>query len=273
MTMKPIRRKAVLFSLLVMALFGMATASPGFIGNVTADSQPISFTVSDSSHGLIASFAVNAEYSGEVHVASGSQATISYALSSATGSIRITIPLAQLGTYIGYPLSDQSITVPIPVTPIGSVRIPISSYISEAMGVPIPASVASIDLLIQSSIKAFPSAMSGASANPLTTMEWIDWGSQSVLLDTGSMPNIDKVTTSFGYVLSYSVVASVLNSDFDLIPMTALSSVASSQTASTNVVIEQGISMLVIVAIVIVAVVVALLALVLWRKGKKKAQP
>jgi heme/copper-type cytochrome/quinol oxidase subunit 2 len=55
--------------------------------------------------------------------------------------------------------------------------------------------------------------------------------------------------------------------------MTTLSSVTSSQTASTNIVIEQGISMLAIVAIVIVVAVVALLTLVLWKKGKKGVQP
>lgn len=68
-------------------------------------------------------------------------------------------------------------------------------------------------------------------------------------------------------------MVSVLNSNFSLIPMTTLSSVTSSQTASTNIVIEQGISMLAIVAIVIVVAVVALLTLVLWKKGKKGVQP
>ncbi len=84
----------------------ITVASPGFIGSVKADSRPLSFTISDEGHGLIASFAANVEYPAEVDVAPGSQATISYALSSATGSIQITIPLPHLGDYIGYPLSD-----------------------------------------------------------------------------------------------------------------------------------------------------------------------
>lgn len=54
--------------------------------------------------------------------------------------------------------------------------------------------------------------------------------------------------------------------------MTVLSSVTSSQTASTTIVIEQGLSVLMIVAMVAVAAVVALLALVLWRRGKNGAK-
>ncbi len=262
-----------LTSLALTTSIMLMIAIPGFTGCVKAASQPLNFTVSDESNGMTASFAANVEYPAEVNVAPGAHATISYTLSSASGSVQIAIPLADLGAYIFYPLSDQTITVPIPATPIGSVSIPVSSYVSQALGVPLPASIASINLIVQSSIKAFPSAESGASSDPLTTIDWVSWGGQSVLLDTGSMPSVDVISASFGYVLSYGVVASVLGSDFTLIPMTALSTVAGSQTVSTHIVFDQGASALIIVAILAIVAVIAVLALALWRRGKKEGKP
>lgn len=268
----PFQWRRTLSCLLIMAILGTMSFSLEFAGDAKADSQTLSFNVSDSSHGFIASFAANVECQDEMKVTSGEKVIVPFSLSSASGSIQITIPLTELGAYIGYPMANASINVPVPETPLGSVRIPVSSYVSAALGIYLPPSVASIDLVVQSSIKGSPSAISGSSTFPLTQMEWISWGSHSALLDTGVISGVSEVRVDFGYALSYGVVASVFASDYTLVPMTSLAMVAGSQGASTMFVMEQDTSWIIAVAIVAVAAIVAILALVVWRRGRGKTR-
>jgi len=168
---KPRELVPVGLSLVIVLL--LACVLPSMAGTASAATQKVTFTVSDKSNYMTATFAVNANWDEEVSAQEGSQTSISYALSSAQGTFGLMIPLSYFG------LDDKVVEIAIPETPIGSVSIPISEAVSAALGFPLPTEIASVDLVLQASIKVSKiecSAGSDRIETSLSSLDWASWG-------------------------------------------------------------------------------------------------
>ena len=240
---------------------------PGTADTASAATQKVTFAMSDQNNDMTATFAVNANWDEDVSVQDGSPTSISYTLSSAQGTFELMIPLSYFG------LEDKTVEIAIPGTPIGSVSIPISEAVSTALGFPLPTEIASIDLVLQASVRVSKiecSAGSDKIETPLSSLDWASWGTKSVAVDAsvGDSSDIISVRTTLAYGLSYEVTASVFGTTYSLVPIETLSAVNGSPVLATSIHLGGGIPILLIVSIIaIVAVVLVVLTAVKRKKS------
>ena len=264
---KPRELVPVGLSLVIVLL--LACVLPSMAGTASAATQKVTFTVSDQSNYMTATFAVNANWDEEVSAQEGSQTSISYTVSSAQGALELMIPLS----YLGLGLEDRMVEIPIPSTPIGSVSIPISEAVSTALGFPLPTEIASIDLVLQASVKVSKMECSAGSdkiETPLSSLNWDSWGTKSVAVDSSAGGSSDGISlrTTLAYALSYKVTASWFGTTQSLIPIETLSAVNGSPVLATNIHLGGGFPILLIVAIIsVIAVVLVVLVAVKRRKA------
>jgi len=203
--------RLLVVSIVTILLAGMFAGS-GTVSNAAADGQTVNFTVHLESIGLIGGFSAVIDWPAKMDVARGDVAAINYDIKAASGSIIITIPLSTIS--FGF-VADQSITIPLPETPVGTVSIPILQYLAQ-----IPASLASLNINIQGAIslqKATWTCDSSDIISKTSELEWTSWESKAFRLQTHEETQQIIVTTVFGYALSIGVSGSVLGMSTELI--------------------------------------------------------
>ena len=225
----------------------LACVLPGIARTASAATQQVSFSVSDQSNHLTATFATNVVWDEALSVEKGSQVDLSYTLGSAPGTLRVTVPLSKItvpdpiwGTPISLGLADQAITIPLQVMPIGSYSVPIGGIVSSVLGVPLPSEIASVDLIAQASVKVAEMECSAGQdkiMTPLSSLEWTSWGTGTATIDAdidGSSSTV-SIRTTLAYGLSYRMTATVLGSSFSLIPTKTLTAVNGSPSLETSI--------------------------------------
>lgn len=218
-----IRRAAAMIALASILTFaGQATIA----GHALAASQSVSFEISDPEIGFSAAIATDVAWNSEQSVETGDVATVAYTLSPASGSATIAVPLSLLG--LG---QDQTVTVPLPETPLGSIFISLTQSLAG-----IPSNVASVNLVLQASIRMARIAWTSDSIDMLTDINdlvWTSWGSKSVSLLTSE--SVDAtVRATLEYTLSVGVQATVLTGSMVLIPTTPVSGVSGTPELATS---------------------------------------
>jgi len=203
--------RLLVVSIVTILLAGMFAGS-GTVSNVAADGQTVNFTVHLESIGLVGGFSAVIDWPAKMDVARGDIAAINYDIEAASGSIKITIPLSTISFGL---VADQSIIVPLPETPVGTVSIPILQYLAQ-----IPTSLASLNINIQGAVslqKAIWTCDASDIISENSELEWTSWGTKSFKLQTHSETQQITVTTTFGYALSIGVSGSVLGMSMELI--------------------------------------------------------
>lgn len=198
-------------TIVTILLAGMFAGS-GTVSNAAADGQTVNFTVHLESIGLVGGFSAVIDWPAKMDVARGDIAAINYDIKAASGSIKITIPLSTISFGL---VADQSITVPLPETPVGTVSIPILQYLAQ-----IPTSLASLNINIQGAVslqKAIWTCNASDIISENSELEWTSWGTKSFKLQTHHETQQITVTTTFGYALSVGVSGSVLGMSTELI--------------------------------------------------------
>jgi hypothetical protein len=254
----------VVLVLSLAIMFVSAGILPGVAKGATS-SESVNFSVADSGNHLMATFVTTVVWDKDLKTTKGSLVDVSYTLSSASGTLSIMVPLSDLG--VG--LADRTVHISIPATPIGSVSLPLT----DAIGVPLPSQIASIDLILQASIRVSKMECSAGSdrvETPLSDLQWVDWGTRTatVTADPGDSSGTVSIRTTFAYALSYGITVSVLGSTFRLIPMTTISAVNGSPTLLTSIQLSEGFPVLILVLTIAVIVVVLVAIAVLMRRRR-----
>ena len=94
-------------------------------------------------------------------------------------------------------LEDQSVTVPLPEAPLGSTSISLTQSL-----VGIPQSIASIDLVLEASVRMVRVSSTSSSVDMLTDINglvWTSWGAKSISLLTS-----EKVDATVRATLEYA---------------------------------------------------------------------
>jgi hypothetical protein len=237
---------------------------------VAAGEQKVMFTIEDDELGVSASFAVSVDWDSAVSVDEGVVAIVSYDLSPDTGSLSMWVPLSELGWWLPY--VDEYLDIPVPTTPIGQVSMSLTQSVTG-----VPASVASVNLVIQAAVSVSTITCSSGNEDILTqksTLSWTSWGDKSIYVDPDDASEAVVVTT-FQYALSVGVVATILDGleDFTLVPQTNIATVQGSPTVITAISVEKDLISQYLIPILVVgviaAVAVAAVILIRKRKGKK----
>lgn len=230
-----------------------------------AASQSVSFEISDPAIGFTAAFVTNADWTGEQSVKTGNVATIAYTLTPESGSVTVVVPLSLLG--VG--LEDQAVTVPLSEAPLGSSSISLSQSL-----VGIPQSVASINLVVQASIRMVQVTSTSSSIDMLTDINglvWTSWGSKSIQLLTSEKGDA-MVRATLEYTISVGVQATTLLTGSQvLIPTTPISGVSGTPELATSLSVSNDSSFLLVAGIGAAAGCAAIVAaiVILKRKSKK----
>jgi len=219
-------RISVVFCVVIVVLVGSLANIPG----ASAQTQTVNFTVNIPELGISGGFATIVNWDENVQVTKGDVATVSYSLSDSSGSLSITIPLSLIT--FGF-MSDQTITIPLPTTPLGSITLPVLQYLTG-----IPSSLAGVNVILQASINAVQVSCSSGQSDVLTsvsTLSWTAWGSKAIQVQTHSESAMNTINTKIGYSLSIGVDATFLGFVLTLIGLTKLATVTGTPVLTTSV--------------------------------------
>ena len=234
----------------------------GISENASAAST-VDFTVSVPELGLTGGFAADVDYPVEMQATKGSVADISYSLSAASGSLTIDIPLSMIT--LGF-MADQSVTIPLPKTPIGQMSFPVLQYL-----VHVPSNLADVSVVLQGAVAAKTVTCSSGSDDVITSLNsltWTSWGAKSLQVQTHEENPSVSISTTFAYTLGVGIDATFLGTKFTLISPIEFSAVLGTPVASTTVqaVDPFPIALLIIGVIVVAAIVVGF---VFYNRSKK----
>jgi len=259
-----IRRAAAMIALVSI----VTVAAQAMIAeHALAASQSVSFQISDAATRFTAAIATNVAWNGEQDVKTGNVATIAYTLTSGPGSATVVVPLSSLP---GLWLEDQSVTVPLPEAPLGSTSISLTQSL-----VGIPQSIASIDLVLQASIRMAQVTSTSSSIGMLTDINglvWTSWGSKNIQLLASEKVDA-TVRATFEYAISVGVMARVFGQSYSLVPSTPIAAVSGAPDLATHISVSDDSALLLIAGIGGVAGSgVAVAAFFLFRRRSKKGQ-
>lgn len=221
-------RSRILILACVMAL--IVAPCTGMAESASA-ADTVDFTVSVPELGLIGGFAADVEYPMEMQVTKGDLAEISYSLSAASGSFTINIPLSMIT--FGF-LDDQSVTIPLPQTPIGEMPISVLQYLAQ-----IPSGLASVDIVLQGAVAAKTITCSSGQTDVLTSTSsllWTSWGTKGVQVQTHAENPSVTVSTRFAYTLGIGIDVTFLGFEYTLIEPIEFSAVSGTPVTSTTIV-------------------------------------
>jgi hypothetical protein len=249
----------VLASLLAVAVQAMIAE------HALAGSQSVSFEISDATTGFTAAISTNVAWNGEQSVKTGNVATIAYTLTAGSGSATVVVPLSLLR---GLGLEDRTVTVPLPEAPLGSTSISLTQSL-----VGIPQSVASIDLVLEASIRMAKVTSTSSSIDMLTDINglvWTSWGSKSISLLTSEKVDA-TVRATLEYTISVGIEATLFAEPFTLIPTTPISGVSGTPELATSLSVSDNSALLLMAGIGAVAGCAAVVAaiIILRRRSKK----
>ena len=88
--------KSTVLALSFAIMLVVTSIIPG-IAEGTTSTQTVNFVVSDSSSNMKATLATSVTWDKDLSIDEGSQVDISYTLSSAPGTLKLTVPLSRLG--------------------------------------------------------------------------------------------------------------------------------------------------------------------------------
>ena len=256
-----VRRAAAMIALASL----LAVAVQAMIAeHALAGSQSVSFEISDATTGFTAAISTNVAWNGEQSVKTGNVATIAYTLTAGSGSATVVVPLSLLG--LG--LEDQTVTVPLPEAPLGSTSISLTQSL-----VGIPQSVASIDLVLEASIRMAKVTSTSSSIDMLTDINglvWASWGSKSISLLTSEKVDA-TVHATLEYTISVGIEATLFAEPFTLIPTTPISGVSGTPELATSLSVSDNSALLLMAGIGAVAGCAAVVAaiIILRRRSKK----
>ena len=232
-----------------------------------AASQSVSFEISDATIGFTAAISTNVAWNSEQSIKKGDVATIAYTLTSGSGSATVVVPLSSLP---GLWLEDKSVTVPLPEAPLGSTSISLTQSL-----VGIPQSIASIDLVLQASIRMAQVTSTSSSIGMLTDINglvWTSWGSKNIQLLTSEKVDA-TVRATFEYAISVGVMATVFGQSYSLVPSTPIAAVSGAPDLATHISVSDNSALLLIAGIGGVAGCgVAVAAFFLLRRRSQKGK-
>ena len=256
----------------MIALVGIMTVTTQatIAEHALAASQSVSFQVSDATIGFTAAISTNVAWNSEQSIKKGDVATIAYTLTSNTGSASVTVPLSQLDPFGLLGLEDQKVTVPLPEAPLGSSSISLTQLL-----VGIPSAVASVNLVLDASIRMAKITSTSSTVGVLTDINgvvWTSWGSKSVQLL--SSEKVDAtIRATLEYTISVGVTATVLGQSQPLVSSTPIAGVSGSPDLATHISVSDSSPLLLMAGIGGVAGCgVAVAAFFLLRRRSKKGK-
>jgi len=262
-----IRRAAAMIALVsIVTVAAQATIAE----HALAASQPVSFQVSDATIGFTAAISTNVAWNSEQSIKKGDVATIAYTLTSNTGSASVTVPLSQLDPFDLLGLEDQTVTVPLPEVPLGSSSVSLTQLL-----VGIPSSVASVDLVLDASIRMAKITSTSSTFGVLTDINgvvWTSWGSKSVELM--SSEKVDAtIRATLEYTISVGLIATVLGQSQPLVSSTPIAGVSGTPDLATHISVSDNSTLLLMAGIGGVAGCgIAVAAFFLLRRRSKKGE-
>ncbi len=258
-----IRRASVLIALLSILTVGVQPAS---VDRVVAASHSVSFEVSDPAIGFSATISSSVDWTDVQEVKNGNVAIIAYDLASELGTASVAIPLSTLD--LGF--VDQTVTVPLPEVPLGSVSIPLAQYL-----VGIPSSMASVDLVLYSSIRMLQVTSTSASLDMLTdinSLVWTSWGSKEVQILTSERVTA-TIRATLECTISVGMDVTFFGESVTLIPSTPIAGVSGAPELVTSLSVNDDSSLLVYaVGGTAAACVVAVVAFIAFRRRSMKGK-
>ncbi len=258
-----IRRASVMIAL--VSIIAVAVQA-SIAGHSIAATQSVSFELSSPSIGFTAAISTGAAWNSEQSVKKGDAATIAYTLTSQPGSASLTVPLSQLDLGLG--LEDETVTVALPDAPLGAMSISLTQILG------IPQGVASVNLVLEGSVRVVQVTSTSSSIEMLTDINelvWTSWGSKSVSLLTSEKVDA-TVRATLEYTLSVGIqVTTLLTGSQVLIPTTPISGVSGTPLLATSISVSDSSTLLMIAGIGAAASCAAVVAvIVILRRRSKK---
>lgn len=235
------------------------------------ETQRITFTVDVPQIGFSVRSSIDVQWTDKIRIETGHQAALTYDLASAGSVLTVTVPLSAITFGI---VDDQVISVPVPITPIGSVLIDLLKILEIYVPLVGLAGIASIDLVLESEIVVLNCGCTMGLVTIMTsipTLQWQTWGPKEIQVESSNVTGSAELATIFGYAFSIGLRASVLGLDMWLISPVIISATAGSQVAVTSVEVVDPASMtLIYVGVGIAAVAVSILIFFVLRKWKRE---
>lgn len=272
-----------LTAILVASILIFCCCAPVFTSTVTAanNTKDIQFDLVSPEFALQAQMKVRASYTSSLLSSPGETEQLSYSIIPLDCTFTMRIPFSNLG--IG--IEDRTVTIPIPLTPLGTVDMPLLN-VNQIPGLQgLPSSIAGINLKLSGSVQGTQQA----DGNGVTLsshdykMSWISAGTRFADI---SVQGAEAVRLALHYSLAISLTIAFLTifeqtliGPNEVFTSNTDSSIATSiympalppqgQTGSVD--LGSSFPVASIVLILLAAIVIAVVSVFIWRRGRPMA--